>query len=290
MAKEVTGKTSELKEFWSYMIRREQIRRRKEAGEPWPWSEDKIFQEYKFCNVYRQDDKNTRLLNSLIGLNNDKREALVDIVAFRMINRYDTFTDVLLPSHYEALDHWRARLQAREDRGDPIMTSAHLTTGRAGMFKWESVVETCKQVLYSVKDWDPRTDDFLYSDRLQDWQDWIMNQKWFGVGKFIAYEIVCDLRFRPEFGKATDAMTWANVGPGAYRGLLRLGLDPSVAEMLRLLDLAHSEESMVSGVILQSKWPFEFREIEHNLCEFDKYERTRTGIGRPKEKYWREVK
>ena len=31
--------------------------------------------------------------------------------------------------------------------------------------------------------------------------------------------------------------------------------------------------------------PFELREIEHSLCEFDKYERIRLGQGRPKQKY-----
>ena len=29
----------------------------------------------------------------------------------------------------------------------------------------------------------------------------------------------------------------------------------------------------------------EMREIEHSLCEFDKYERTRLGEGRPRAKY-----
>ena len=31
--------------------------------------------------------------------------------------------------------------------------------------------------------------------------------------------------------------------------------------------------------------PIEMRDIEHCLCEFDKYERTRLGEGRPRAKY-----
>ena len=31
--------------------------------------------------------------------------------------------------------------------------------------------------------------------------------------------------------------------------------------------------------------PLEMRDIEHCLCEFDKYERTRLGEGRPRAKY-----
>jgi hypothetical protein len=33
-------------------------------------------------------------------------------------------------------------------------------------------------------------------------------------------------------------------------------------------------------------WPhWEMREVEHTLCEFDKYERARLGEGRPKQLY-----
>lgn len=35
------------------------------------------------------------------------------------------------------------------------------------------------------------------------------------------------------------------------------------------------------------KLPFELREIEHSLCEFDKYERVRRGEGRPRQLFRR---
>jgi hypothetical protein len=97
-----------------------------------------------------------------------------------------------------------------------------------------------------------------------------------GVGGFIAYEMVCDLRFCLLRFKPLDTITWANVGPGAKRGLNRLGMEPCIESMITLLNKAPR---------LECPWPFELREIEHWLCEFDKYERVRTGVGVPRMKY-----
>jgi hypothetical protein len=43
-----------------------------------------------------------------------------------------------------------------------------------------------------------------------------------GLGPFLAYEIVTDLRFTALLENAPDIMTWANPGPGAKRGITRL--------------------------------------------------------------------
>jgi ppGpp synthetase/RelA/SpoT-type nucleotidyltranferase len=45
--------------------------------------------------------------------------------------------------------------------------------------------------------------------------------------------------------------------------------------MRELLNIARAEHHL----------DFEMREVEHSLCEFDKYERTRLGQGRPRSKY-----
>jgi hypothetical protein len=50
------------------------------------------------------------------------------------------------------------------------------------------------------------------------------------------------------------------------------------SEMLELLDLA----STYAGSFLPT---LEMREIEHCLCEYDKYERVRLGEGRPRAKF-----
>src|SRR5258708_4211053 len=44
------------------MRERESIRLKKLAGEPWPWTKDKILQTYSFTNVKREHDRTSQLL------------------------------------------------------------------------------------------------------------------------------------------------------------------------------------------------------------------------------------
>jgi hypothetical protein len=82
------------------------------------------------------------------------------------------------------------------------------------------------------------------------------------------------------------ARAWAHAGPGAKRGLNRLLGNPAKAPMRDAAAL------MWMRLLLRDigpKWPYkpelEMREIEHSLCEFDKYERARLGEGRPRATY-----
>jgi hypothetical protein len=86
-------------------------------------------------------------------------------------------------------------------------------------------------------------------------------------------------------------MTWANPGPGAKRGLNRISgkelnepmhIKRAIEEMRELLQYSLKElEPFVPAL--------EMRDIEHSLCEFDKYERTRLNQGRPRAKYHKPV-
>lgn len=48
--------------FLTYMQKRESLRRRKESGEPWPWSDDDTLNRYRFTNIKRENDRVTRWL------------------------------------------------------------------------------------------------------------------------------------------------------------------------------------------------------------------------------------
>lgn len=132
------------------------------------------------------------------------------------------------------------------------------------------------------------------------------------LGKFMAYEIVSDLRHTSFLQNAEDIMTWANLGPGAIRGLHRMcnvpvpknkgqnNLNNCESLMDQLIHTANSK--LVAGPKVINTTPatlpqalkskagvilplLEMREIEHSLCEFDKYERARQGVGQMKRTY-----
>lgn len=123
-----------------------------------------------------------------------------------------------------------------------------------------------------------------------------------GWGPFMAYEVVTDLRHTRYLRDAPDIYTWANAGPGAIRGLNRLyGRDLNAkpparqtnAEMIQLMqELNTLDDPDFNETFGPWKWTrrFEARDIEHTLCEFDKYERVRLGEGKMRSKYdWRKA-
>jgi hypothetical protein len=115
------------------------------------------------------------------------------------------------------------------------------------------------------------------------------------LGGFMSYEIVCDLRYTYLLGGAVDINTWANLGPGAARGLCRLTESPIKIPRTGMKDarpkppndwLVRMQQLLKRTRTKLPKMPrFELREMEHSLCEFDKYERVRLGQGRSKRKY-----
>lgn len=137
---------------------------------------------------------------------------------------------------------------------------------------------------------------------------WLREQPFFGP--FHSYEIVTDLRHTHLLDKAPDIMTWCNIGPGARRGINRvMGRDKrdhtkSNAEMLEeiryLLDCSTQSRYwpqwktngyvhrnvpifIAPGIDAKKQWPsWEIREVEHLLCEYDKYQRVQLGEGRPR--------
>lgn len=128
-------------------------------------------------------------------------------------------------------------------------------------------------------------------------------------GPFTSYEVACDLRHTKLLAHAKDINSWANAGPGAKRGIHRLltgdkdwdsnyrwpdvvakingkktvikrkrGEKPVYNTVMR--DLLIKFQSSMSKEIKTCDWPFEMREIEHSLCEFDKWSRVKNNEGR----------
>ena len=51
----------ELDRYFYWLHERETIRiRKEERGDPPPWTDDPILQEFKFCQVFREHDRTTR--------------------------------------------------------------------------------------------------------------------------------------------------------------------------------------------------------------------------------------
>jgi hypothetical protein len=114
-----------------------------------------------------------------------------------------------------------------------------------------------------------------------------------GFGAFMGYEVVSDLRHTAKLKGAYDIMTWANPGPGAQRGLLRLlgkkGADvrKSLPEDFKIKGMQYLLTQASVALRFEDRMfqKLEMRDIENALCETDKYLRAATGEGSPKQQW-----
>jgi len=287
--------------FFAYARARYQLMLDKEADFERPWTNDEILQTYRFCNVFREDDTTTKWIANNIRepLRDNPQDLVLALIIARWFNRIETLS--LLGGHWgeghpmsmrSMFDNWNSDEVRRRLTGiSPLVTGAYIIKTPAKMNKLEGLIqciEQCKSFGYPKE----ATIACGYSASLQTVTDILSKSPY--LGPFMAYEVVTDLRHTPLLDKAPDIMTWANPGPGCTRGLSRVYGEPldslnrhkpsDVEVMQRRMQklLKHSQRA--------AYWPHRFpkwdmRTVEHTLCEFDKYERTRLGEGRPKQKY-----
>jgi len=278
--------------FFAFILERQAIYLARCAGKSKPWTQDPILQKYKFTNIFRQCDRGTIALHNMLAeMRNDGWSddlCLWTIIWYRLFNLRNHVEDTdKFFKDYSALEKF---ILAKYRRGHQIFTSAHMTHGSAGESKHITYLEGAKMAFRKRRDYlasieNEPTLEHAFRTMLQN----------YCVGPFVAYEIVCDLRFTPILQCAADVLTWANIGPGAKRGLERLGL-PNTLESVRKL-YATSTQILGKEFFASARphplevhpWSdvmlFELREIEHSLCEFDKYERARLGQGKPRSRY-----
>lgn len=317
--------------FFALARERQSVHLRKEAGLSWPWTDDEVLRQYKFCNVFREQDRVTRWFRQNVRQPMRGRpEVLLATVLFRMFNTVSVGEAVFQQPFLDggtAFERYLHAEDARElrraivnyiGRKGPYTTGAYIISTPPGHKKLDGVLKIVsdfakKSNWRAAADAMPRTSP-VYS--LEHAWRWLGEFDY--LGTFHSYEIVTDLSHTFLLERAPDIDSWANIGPGCRRGLNRIFRDLSGREANRSLPaeqaleemrglLAKSRESrfwpqatsdhvLVSthevywrnaGVaVAGEQWPrWHMREVEHWLCEFDKWERTRAGEGRPRSVY-----
>lgn len=273
----------QLATFVYWIKERHAVHLKRTAGKPKPWSDDPVMQSVFFTNPYRENDKVTIWFREHIRepLRN-KPEVFFATVAFRRFNSIPTGEVIL--KHKLHLK-WDAALAAKVikeaivDKGQPYLSGAYIITGRPGENKLQYLSKINQEIYDNRKQHVKALEQF---STLREGHKYLLGFP--NVGTFIAYEWITDLRHTYLFDKAEDINTWFAFGPGAERGMSRLlYAKPDKALPGNRLALARKLLTHV-----QKKLPklptLEMREIEHSLCEFDKYMRVKNG-GKPKRWY-----
>jgi len=292
--------------FFETARERYSIKLRRDRGDAKPWSDDKAFQDYRFCNVFREDDTVTQWIRQRIGIPQWGKSTVGGIIVARWFNRIETLEKLLCPAGEEtywrenllyswsdigvwANDGWSNRMRKRLANVKPLVTGAYIIKTPNGMNKLEGLIWSMEQVLPKAVELQEEFAQEGYTlqratERLAEFPF---------LGPFMAYEVATDLNYSV-LKNAPDKYTWANPGPGCTRGIGRVAMgNPDVfnrgnkgdvktmlALMAELLDMANWSEHW------HPEWPeWDMRTVEHWLCEFDKHQRIHLGEGRPKQTY-----
>mgnify|MGYP003331158949 CR=1 FL=1 len=81
--------------FFNFCKERENIRLSRENGDPFPWTDDPIFQKGRFLNVFREDDRVSKSILSFANELKDDLPKLIQAVFFaRWCNKQHTLDEL----------------------------------------------------------------------------------------------------------------------------------------------------------------------------------------------------
>lgn len=272
--------------FFAYSRERYQILLNRRAGLPRnEWTNDPVMQQWSFCNIFREDDRVTIWFRDNIRQPlYHSNSVLMATVAFRWFNRINAGEELkpfLLSGNWD-LRQWRNALMQRKAIDGAIVTGAYMIKTPPKLSKIDGLL----QVIAQAKEQENDLISAAYGGTLEG--AWTELRKCPYMGDFTSYEVVTDLRHTLLLENAPDVDWWANPGPGCAAGLGELfykgnrkRFDRHNAEdraymmelMRALLECSRREEYWPQD------WPaWELREVEHTLCEYDKYRRAQNGL------------
>lgn len=233
--------------FKKFVTDRYRIHRRKDViGLPAPWTANSVLAEYKFTNVRREHDRQTRYLIDNIVNNNSLslEDKIVNCFMFRCWNNWDTLKDFGFP--YSAKQLYNPSLKEKvrpiykrlrdADPGRLWWSNAYNQGGTKAAWKfpdgdgyqraykeseakkypdWEKDIPLRP---FHVGVWlgrDNIVEKLLSSESQQECFDTIRGIR--GFADFLAYQVFVDLTYIPEFPFSENEFVVA--GPGCKRGL-----------------------------------------------------------------------
>ncbi len=281
-----------IKQFCELAFKRHQIYVLKEIGIPKPWTKDPILKNYYFCNVFRFLDKTSKwIIKNAIEPNEDNTELWKTIIICRYISKIKTLQKLkdakcLIGNQTIAYNMLR-NMQRNEER---IFTGAFVLNSNQ-----TDKVSYLFNLLFNIrKKMNTQPDTIIRCTyTMENLYHLLIDLP--GIGPFMAYQYVIDFTYSDRYlKKAWDKTTWTQLGLGAIRGMNRLlygkASSNKILNPVKLAKELLSEwRTYVYKYIQEWIWQtnkiaqqdtssmfsyfqyLDLRDIEHQLCEYDKY-------------------
>ena len=229
---------------------------------------------------FRQQINQTDLRGFVIDKDNiDEnlvKKVLFKSIVYRLINKMETFIDFKGIPDENNFSQFLNLLKKKKSQGVTIFTAAHQVMGYERLVK-DSLVYSRKNITKLASN----VVSAANKRSMRDCHDAIMKIP--NVGPFFAWQILCDLLECKILGSNTDNQ-WVCLGPGAKDGLRRIFSLETPKEELKYTRILRDLCSKQSGFeVLDAEFPtflhkpLSLKNVEHALCEYDKYFRLCSG-------------
>jgi len=267
-----------MQQLLNFITERESIRRKREAGLPFPWTDNPILRDYKFCNISREHDAVTKGVAALYREphKDDPDLWFALVVARRAVNWPDTLKEIGYPVPWGP-DRFKAVIRARQAAGLKAFEAQAYKVMVSGQ-RGEQVDLIVNHVLNPI--WERRSHYRpRYADTLATFCARLSEAPF--MGGFYSGQVVADLKY-VQLTDAPDWWTFAVSGPGSRRGLDRvMGRAPRkywpesewYAEFRKLYEAMKLPIHAATGLTLHAA------DFQSCLCEYDKLCRLLNGEG-----------
>jgi len=278
--------------FWKYIAERYNIYLKRKKGLPPPWTEDRLLQQYKFTNVFRDLDPGTIYVQEkILPRCANLTEAVFNIIIYRLFNKISTFEYHGIQS-IKDFNQKELETRIRElSKTAKVFTNAFIVSGYATIPGKDKISKVCN-IISSIHSKLPSLIKAIsYNPTSQKTFEEIIKLE--GIGRFLGYQICVDIGYYDK--KIYDESSHVVCGPGCINGLNRLFNKPlsgkEYDEAIIFLEKIQYDE--FKKISIDQEKLFSDRKnkylnlmaLENCLCEFSKYMKALKGEGRPRNKY-----
>lgn len=265
--------------YWYFAYERQNIFIKKKNGEKPPWTNDKILQEYKFCNSYRVNDRVSQyLLKNVIynGQDYSKEDMLFRILLFKLFNKESTW-ELLIKNlkdiKLKNFDFLKCSeiLNDAISKKESIYNDAYISCATKA-FGYERKHENHLALLNKIFNVDKSYKKILEAKTMQEAFNILKTYPL--IGNFMAYQLVTDINYSDIVNWQESEFTMA--GPGAIRGIKKCFIDKgnlSNEDIIRYMYENQNYEFKKLNLDFKKikDRPLQLIDCQNIFCELDKY-------------------
>lgn len=249
------------------------------------WTEDRIFQEYRFTNVFRSIDRISQYLIRNVIYSNllfEKEDVIFRILIFKIFNKIETWELLEEKMGKISINNFDInkinKLLTEQRKKYPIFNNAYMMTGTHSLYnhykfkheKWLQMVndEFIKGGVLS---------NIVKCNSLEEMYS-ILRECSF-IGDFLAYQYAIDFNYSPIFN--FDENTFVKAGIGAIRGIKKCFVDiqkkdyeNAIYYTLHNFEKLQKRYGYFNFKNLYSRKPT-LIDLQNCFCETDKYLRAK---------------